>query len=186
MTNLESLFVTKMKSRHDSYTDQCTDQIVSKIFLVAGIVMGINWFTFPLPCLLPLHSHLTAEFIGSSCWIKGFYIHPQMVGQMQESGYYGIPTFPDYDGIWDLSGDIYRTKDRFTKDQFPTDDFLTRGYISMQKYFFIHYQWMPICIASLSLIFYLPYLIYRVVNTDIISLHLTLQRAHVSHFFSPY
>ena len=40
----------------------------------------------------------------------------------------------------------------------------------MTKTFYLQFQWMPFFIASLALMHYFPYLLFRIVNTDIISL----------------
>lgn len=45
----------------------------------------------------------------------------------------------------------------------------------MQKTFYLQFQWMPFFISSLALLHYFPYLIFRIVNTDIISLKATLK-----------
>jgi len=45
----------------------------------------------------------------------------------------------------------------------------------MQKTFYLQFQWMPFFIASLALLQYFPYLIFRIVNTDIVSLKTTLR-----------
>ena len=45
----------------------------------------------------------------------------------------------------------------------------------MHKTFFLQFQWMPFFISSLALLQYFPYLIFRIVNTDIISLKTTLK-----------
>ena len=42
--------------------------------------------------------------------------------------------------------------------------------VPLKQYFFAQYQWMPFFIGSLSLLFYLPYIMFRIVNTDFISL----------------
>ena len=45
----------------------------------------------------------------------------------------------------------------------------------MHKTFYLQYQWMPFLIASLALLHYFPYLLFRIVNTDIISLKSNLK-----------
>ena len=45
----------------------------------------------------------------------------------------------------------------------------------MHKTFYLQYQWMPFLISSLALLHYFPYLLFRIVNTDIISLKSSLK-----------
>ena len=45
----------------------------------------------------------------------------------------------------------------------------------MSKTFYLQYQWMPFLVASLALMQYFPYFVFRIVNTDMISLRQTLK-----------
>lgn len=40
----------------------------------------------------------------------------------------------------------------------------------MEKTFFLQYQWFPFGVAALGILYYLPYLLYCVVNADIINI----------------
>merc|ERR1712151_993832 len=40
----------------------------------------------------------------------------------------------------------------------------------MKKQFYLQYQYMPFLIATFAMLYYLPYLIFKVVNTDLVSL----------------
>ena len=40
----------------------------------------------------------------------------------------------------------------------------------MEKTFFLQYQWFPIGVAALAFLYYLPYLLFCIVNADIIAL----------------
>lgn len=50
----------------------------------------------------------------------------------------------------------------------------------MVKRYYLQYQWMPFYIATLSLLFYMPYVLFRIVNTDMISLKASLGKDKVS------
>ena len=53
----------------------------------------------------------------------------------------------------------------------------------MTRQYYLQYQWMPFYIASLSILFYMPYIIFRIINTDIISLKTTLEKDKVNKSF---
>lgn len=42
--------------------------------------------------------------------------------------------------------------------------------VPMTKVYYLHYQWMHVYIAALGIFFYLPYIAFRIVNTDLINL----------------
>ena len=92
---------------------------------------------------------------------SGFYIFKEMIGRLKESGYYGIPRNMDYDGINSL-GQLCSTENR-ALDKVP-------GCKPMTKLYYLQYQYMPFFMAALALTFYIPYLVFRASNNDLISL----------------
>ena len=52
------------------------------------------------------------------------------------------------------------------------------------KRYYLQYQWMPFYVATLSLMYYLPYVFFRIINTDMISLKSTLTKEKVKYFYS--
>lgn len=45
----------------------------------------------------------------------------------------------------------------------------------MEKTFYLQYQWFPFYIAAIGFLYYLPYIFFRFVNTDLISLKTSIQ-----------
>lgn len=62
--------------------------------------MGVNNFT--------IYSITGSDFVHSACWIQGFYIYRELKDRFDESGYYGIPTNIDNDGMTE-EGKLCRT-----------------------------------------------------------------------------
>jgi len=170
--SITALLSIKIKARHDDYTDQVSRIIVVKILIVSSLVMGVDFFHDTVSCIPPTHrttsQQIPLKFIQSSCWIKGFYVYPDL--PISESVYYGIPASLVMDGQSSVNGDICSTKPR---DGLYTSNRRKKkksNCVPMKKRYMRQYQWMPFFIASMSLLFYMPYIIYRVVNTDMISL----------------
>lgn len=92
---------------------------------------------------------------------SGFYIYKEMQTRLNQSGYYGIPKNMDYDGI-NLLGQLCATTDR-ALEHVP-------GCTPMKKIYYLQYQYMPFFVAALSLLYYFPYIIYKLINTDLFSL----------------
>ena len=49
----------------------------------------------------------------------------------------------------------------------------------MEKTFYLQYQWFPFYVAAIGFLFYLPYILFRYINTDFISLKGTIKAAEV-------
>ena len=164
--NITALLSIKIKARHDDYTDQVSRIIVVKILIVSSLVMGVDFFHDTISCLPPVHrdkSHaIPPKFIQSACWIKGFYVYPDL--PLEDSVYYGIPSSLVIDGLSGKRGQPCTTKGVYLQ---PSRDKDCRP---LKKRYMRQYQWMPFFIASMALLFYLPYIVFRVVNTDMISL----------------
>ena len=94
-----------------------------------------------------------------------------MQNRLEESGYYGIPKNMDYDGINSLD-QLCTTIDRAADDVY--------GCKAMKKIYYLQYQYMPFFTASLAILFYLPYIFFKTINTDLISLKDTMKKDDVS------
>ena len=84
-----------------------------------------------------------------------------MQTRLNQSGYYGIPKNVDYDGINPL-GQLCATTDRALEH--------VHGCTPMKKIYYLQYHYMPFFVAALSLLYYFPYIIYKMINTDLFSL----------------
>ena len=155
--NIKSLLAIKIKARHDSYSDQFSRIFAAKMFVVASLVMGIDWLHDTVSCIIPKDANLEKGYVHSACWITGFYVYPELEKAMKSSCSYGIPKHIQVDGFRKGT-----TTSCVTENQ--------KSCVPLKQYFFAQYQWMPFFVGSLSLLFYLPYIMFRIVNTDFISL----------------
>lgn len=94
-----------------------------------------------------------------------------MKKRLDDSGYYGIPRNMDYDGINSL-GQLCTTTDRALDT--------ISGCQQMEKVYYLQYQYMPFLTATLSLLFYLPYIIFTTTNSDLVSLKSKMSSDDVS------
>ena len=103
---------------------------------------------------------LSSGFVGDACWIQGFYIYQEVEFQPDSLGYYGIPVNIDFDGKYSNGKFCTRNVEGHTDELCNP----------MKKTFYLQYQYMPFFLAALAAIYYLPYVVFKIVNTDIISL----------------
>jgi len=164
--NIKDILEIKIKARHDSYTDQFSRIFMTKVFLISSLVMGVEWFHDSVACMVPKNSELSEEFVHSACWIQGFYVYPEMTKRLSESNYYGIPKNLDFDGLT-IGGELCQSYTR--------QGLRNVGCRALTRRYYLQYQWMPFYIASLSIMFYMPYVMFRIINTDIISLRSSLR-----------
>jgi len=164
-TDIKGMLSISIKSRHDSHSDQYNRIFMVKLLLVCTLVMGISWYSDSISCIIPDAHKIDGGFVSSTCWIQGVYIYKELRARVDEVAYFGIPKDIDFDGILEDSKD---------KELCPMQPKLSsqkkEGCRPMHKTFFIQYQYFPFLIAALAIIFYLPYLLFRAVNNDLISL----------------
>ena len=160
--NLKDILTIKIKSRHDSYSDQFNRIFMVKMFLLASVLIGIDYFHDSMSCIAPIKTNqMDSNFVQSACWIAGLYIYPDLTAHTNKVGYYGIPKNLNHDGINNNEqlcsmSDNEGNKNRFCKP--------------LTKLYFLQYQWYPFYIGSLAVLHYLPYILFRMTNTDLISL----------------
>ena len=159
--SLKDTLSIKIKARHDGYTDQFTRLFMTKMFIIASVTMSFDYFNDEVHCILPKSSGLSDEFVHSACWIAGFFIYAEMEERQGEAAYYGIPFQIEFNGINELNK-LCSTHDK-NRQRVP-------GCEPMTKLYYLHYQWLPFYVASLAILFYLPYILFRIVNTDLVSL----------------
>nr|XP_004208200.2 innexin inx3 [Hydra vulgaris] len=169
--SIKSILTIKIKHRHDSFSDQISRIFVAKMFLVASLVVGVDWFHDTVFCVLPKNSKMSENFVHSACWIQGFYIYPQMESFVNESAYHGIPQYVELDGISNEGNFLCKTVKKLYKRNTNCNP--------MERHYFAHFQWMPFYIASLAVLFYVPYFLFRIVNSDLISLQLHMKISEI-------
>jgi len=170
---ISALVAIKIKARHDGFADQYNRIFMVKICVLCSAFIGFNYFNDKVSCIIANSNGMGGGFVGSVCWIQGFYIYEEMKDRLQESGYYGIPRNMDYDGINPL-GQLCTTTDRALD---PVSEHLCTP---MTKVFYLQYQYMPFFVAALSLLFYFPYIIYKTVNMDFFSLKDTMSEDDIN------
>ena len=79
--------------------------------------------------------------------------------------YYGIPNQLKDDGI--------------LSDGSPCEVGEDKNCTPLEKTFYLQYQWFPFYVAAIGFLFYLPYILFRYVNTDLISLRGTIKAVDV-------
>lgn len=165
---LKDILTVSFKQRHDSYSDQFNRIFMTKMLLIASIVIGVDYFSDQVNCMIPKDAKHSKEFFNAACWITGFYIFDEMTTRLHESAYFGIPRRVDYDGINKLTNDLCQTRNQH--------DGRILDCLPMTKVYYLHFQWMPVYMGSLSMLFYLPYVAFRIANSDLISLKKELKR----------
>ena len=165
---LKDIMTVQLKPRHDGYSDQFNRLFMTKLLLIASIIMGVDYFSDQVNCMVPKNARHSKEFFHAACWITGFYIFDEMRYRLEESGYFGIPQRVDYDGISKLTNELCHTKDVFEEDE---------DCVPMARIYYLQYQWMPVYMASLGMFFYLPYVVFRIANADLISLKKEIKKS---------
>ena len=95
----------------------------------------------------------------------GFYVFKKLGQVNGDLRYYGIPN--------SLADDGLRPDGTFC--EVGQEKNCTR----MEKTFYLQYQWFPFYVAVIGFLFYLPYLLFRYINTDLISLKGTITAVQV-------
>jgi len=140
------------------------------MFVIASVIMGVDYFSDRVSCIVPKSSGLSKEFVHSACWISGFFIYKEMEHRQHESSYYGIPSKIENDGIDQLD----KLCAMYIQGQHQ-NRIRNTGCEPMTKIFYLQYQWMPFYVASLAILYYMPYIVFRIVNTDLVGLKTSLK-----------
>jgi len=168
-----SQFVTiKVKERHDSIFDQVPRIFVSKVFILSATIMSLFWLTDETRCIPPRDGKLPSAFIDRACWLKGFYVFPDLHKHVSLTAYYGVPTELDKDGfLKELDGELCRRE--IYDDDSP-------DCVPLKKEFFHQYKWIPFYVAFLAFLFFFPYMIFKMSNYDLLELKDYLRNSNVS------
>lgn len=160
--NLKGLLTIKIKARHDNFTDQFHRIFMVKMAMVASFLLGLNWFKDTITCIIPGTAGIDKGYVHQACWIQGFYVYKDLPLEKTHSlQYYGIPKDLEMDGM------------------FPNGELCQVGSspacVAMAKTFYLQYQWFPFYIAVIGFLFYMPYILFRFINNDLISLKTTIK-----------
>ena len=169
--NLKDILSFKIHFRSDSWTDQWNRLVMCKLFVVMALVIGIDYFQDEITCMISDNVAVDASFVQSACWITGFYVYPELNANWKHVGYHGVPKDLSMDGI-SVDGSLCSTVTKYGIDDLNCTP--------MRKEFYLQYQWYPFFVGSLALLYYLPYLVYRFVDKDIICLRELIERGQYS------
>lgn len=164
--NIKGLLQIKFKARHDTFTDQFNRIFMVKMAMVSSMLLGLNWFKDTITCIIPGTAGIDKGYVHQACWIQGFYVYKELKTTPGIMGYYGIPRELQQNGIYP-NGDLCTVGDNYPNCR------------PMEKTFYLQYQWFPFYIATIGFLYYLPYILFRFVNTDLISLKSSIKAMEV-------
>lgn len=159
--NIKNLLTIKPKARCDDYTDQFHRIFMVKMSMVSALLLGLNWVKDTITCIIPKTADISGDYVHQACWIQGFYIYKELKHNPGEFGYYGIPKDIEMNGLNHAGHPCYVGNNPNCQP--------------MQKTFYLQYQWFPFYIATMGFLYYLPYLLFRMVNSDMITLKCSLK-----------
>jgi len=154
------LSVSLKKVRYDTYTDQFSRILMVRIMMVGTLIIGLNWANDGIKCIVPSKLEIDGGYVSSACWINGFYVYEEIRNHTDDIGHYGVPMSINHNGklpSGHLCEKIVRGK--------PTP-----GCQDLTKTFFLQYQYLVFIVAFLAGLYYSPYLLFKYVNADFISL----------------
>lgn len=154
---VKAIFRGSKKQRQDSFFDQFSRKIMVQVMTISAVACGMSWFSDKLNCIVPDHHSLSPNFVAEACWINGFYLFREIQSIPNELGYYGIPDDVKDNGMY---------KDGRNCEVKDTDPDCKE----MERTFFVQFQWFPFFMASLAILYYAPYICYKLANHDLISL----------------
>ena len=158
INSIKSLLTITPKSRVDDFTDQFHRIFMVKMSMVASLLLGLNWVKDTITCIIPGTAGISGSYVHQACWINGFYIYKDLKHTPGKLAYYGIPEDIDNTGLHVSSGAPCQV------------GLHNPGCEPLTKTFYLQYQWFPFYIASIGFLYYLPYILFRCVNADLISL----------------
>lgn len=165
--SLKDFLFIKVKHRHDGLSDQFNRIVMVKLFSVSALLMSVEFFGDHIDCLVPESKFLKEDFVRSTCWIQGVFIYENIPSQL--SAYHGLPKSVKENGY---KGNGYKGKT--TKLCNVKDTKETGGKDSckpLTKMYYTQYQYYSCYMASLAVLFYLPYYAFQMLNTDLIDLN---------------
>lgn len=163
--SIKAILSVKIKPRHDSYSDQFSRILMVKVMMIGALLVGLNWYTDSITCIIPDALGVDGKFVGQACWINGLYIYKDIRYHNNEVGYYGIPRDINNDGMYE-NGIVCATTDASHR----SNDICK----PMEKTFYLQYQYLTFVLAALAFLYYAPYAFFRLINQDIVSLKGTI------------
>jgi len=176
--HIKELLTIDSKSRHDPACDQYSRIFMVRLLLVCTIVIGVNEHRDAITCIIPNSLDIcnqdeeegaSCNFVNGACWVQGLYVYKQLIDKVNTGvAYYGIPKNIDQEGYMQGTGELCNLEPKLGVE--PSEKC-----IPMEKTFFLHYQYMAFLVASIGLLYYLPYIMFCRVNRDMIALKIAIK-----------
>ena len=133
--------------------------------MISSMIVGLNWFKDTITCVIPGTAGIDKGYDHQACWIEGFYIYKQLAQVNGDMRYYDLPNALAENGV--------------KPDGSLCDADKVEKCTPMEKTCYFQYQWFPFYVAAMRFFFYLPYIFFRYINTDHISLKGTIKAVEV-------
>jgi len=166
-----SILKVKIKPRKDSYSDQFSRIFLLKFMMVGAMFTGLTWYSDSINCLSV--DLVDKGFAATSCWINGFYIFDEIKYDQNKLGYYGIPDDIKVDGTYADGGELCETKGN-------------PNCRPMKKTFFLQYQYITFFLVAMGAIYYVPYVFFKFINTDLESLKGNIKEGNAESIVNNY
>ena len=100
------------------------------------------------------------SFVSKTCWINGIYVYEDVpIKDTDMMNNFGLPPF-EYDG--EDKGFLCSTAAKHMSSV---------GCKPMKKTFYLQYQYLPLVFAALAILYYAPYILFKLFNQDLKSLN---------------
>jgi len=129
--------------------------------MVGVLIIGLNWYNDKITCIIPGAMGIDGGFVSQACWINGLYVYEEIRVHADDIGYFGVPQEIDKNGKL-KSGHLCNIHKQ-------------KGCTEMTKTFFLQYQYMVFFVACMAALYYAPYILFKVINVDMISLKKTIK-----------
>ena len=163
--SFKDIISIKIKSRVDDYADQFSRIFIVKMLIMSALVTSLEFFNDTMSCIRSGNAKAEGAYVNSLCWIQGFYVYKDLFGAVQDFHAYGMPRDTSKDGLMESKDGSRSICSQISKEGIKNPDC-----IPLSRIYFTQYQYMPFYIASLAVYYYLPYMIFRIVNSDITAL----------------
>lgn len=148
-----------------------------KVMLIGALLVGLNWYSDKITCIIPGALGIDGGFVSSACWINGLYVYENIRYHANEVGYYGIPRDINLDGTLP-GGQLCATTDRSHLDN--------KDCTPMEKTFFLQYQYMTFFLLAMAGLYYSPYALFRKNNEDMRSLKGSIEAGNADDIVNNY
>ena len=175
--DIKKTLSVKFKTRHDTFTDQFTRIFMVKLMMVGSLLIGLNWFNDSIACIVPKSLDLDQKYVSAACWINGFYVYEEVRNRTDDVAYFGLPRNIQHDGRME-NGELCSTSNVVNQKM--------KGCTPMHRTFFLQYQYLVFVVASLAMLYYSPYILFKVTSTDLISLKTVVKKGEADSIVDNY